>query len=539
MGAEELTPECKAYIDRIVEHRNKDGLLSMEECQSILEYAAENMSDAVFGIGYYYFAENYWVQNNPEQTMQCLTECTKWFRAAKMHEFLARTYNMLGAVSDWQNNKVVALNYYYIGLQYAEAHRINYVIGMVGINIAYIFMRMKRYTEAAEHYEKSLAAFSEEKPSFSLYRNMATCLLRCGICYLWLGKKEKAYEYQQRVKLLQKEHPGENYPRRALEVFDAECAAARGNREEALIQLRSLLDAFEKEESMDEFSRCLTELAELMLQFEAYDELERLFRKAESLQIVENTGLSLELYPCLSDFLKKTGRVQSFAKYTRQYFAAYEKEQSNNKQVTIRVMELQDRLLSIEKEQEKMRASNRELEALALYDSMTNLANRTLLNEYVSRKFEEAKQAGKLYGVEILDIDYFKQYNDFYGHLEGDRCIEEVAAVLKEAENDRVFCGRYGGDEFVVLYSDMTLEEIEKTVEQIQEKIRRRAIPHEKSACGEIVSVSQGVFVRVPQEENREWDFSAAADTALYHAKRQGRNCYCIETEFHKKGVGV
>lgn len=116
-----------------------------------------------------------------------------------------------------------------------------------------------------------------------------------------------------------------------------------------------------------------------MLQFEAYDELERLFRKAESLQIVENTGLSLELYPCLSDFLKKTGRVQSFAKYTRQYFAAYEKEQSNNKQVTIRVMELQDRLLSIEKEQEKMRASNRELEALALYDSMTNLANRTLL----------------------------------------------------------------------------------------------------------------------------------------------------------------
>lgn len=162
-----------------------------------------------------------------------------------------------------------------------------------------------------------------------------------------------------------------------------------------------------------------------MLQFEAYDELERLFRKAESLQIVENTGLSLELYPCLSDFLKKTGRVQSFAKYTRQYFAAYEKEQSNNKQVTIRVMELQDRLLSIEKEQEKMRASNRELEALALYDSMTNLANRTLLNEYVSRKFEEAKQAGKLYGVEILDIDYFKQYNDFYGHLEGDRCIEK------------------------------------------------------------------------------------------------------------------
>lgn len=164
-----------------------------------------------------------------------------------------------------------------------------------------------------------------------------------------------------------------------------------------------------------------------------------------------------------------------------------------------------------------------ELEALTLYDSLTNLANRTLLNECVSKKFEEEKQAEKLYGVEILDIDYFKQYNDFYGHLEGNRCIEEVAAVLKEAESDRVFCGRYGGDEFVVLYSDMTLEEIEKTVKQIQEKIRSRAIPHEKCACGEIVSVSQGVFVRVPQEENREWDFSAAADTFLWTGSSKGR----------------
>lgn len=539
MGAEELTPECRAYIDRIVEHRKKDGLLSVEECQSILEYAAENMSDAVFGIGYYYFAENYWVQNNPEQTIKCLTECAKCFKTAKMHEFLARTYNMLGVVSEGQNNKVVALSYYYTGLQYAEAHRINYVIGMAGMNIASILMGMKQYTEAADYYERSMDAFSASKPSLKLYRNLATCLSRCGICYLRLGKEEKAYEYQRKVKLLQKEHPGQSYPGRALEVFDAECAMARGNREEALIQLRCLVDAFEKEKTLEEFSNCLTELTELLLQCEAWDELERLFRKVDSLPIMENTGLLLELYPCLGDYLKKTGRMQSLVKYTRQYFAVYEKEQANNNQITIRVMELQDRLRSIEKEQEKMRASNRELEALALYDSMTNLANRTLLNEYISRQFEEAKQAEKLYGMEILDIDYFKQYNDFYGHLEGDRCIEEVAAVLKEAESDRVFCGRYGGDEFVVLYSDMTMEEIEKTVKEIQEKIRGRAIPHEKSACGEIVSVSQGVFVRVPQEENREWDFNAAADTALYHAKRQGRNCYRIETEFHKKGVGV
>ena len=96
--------------------------------------------------------------------------------------------------------------------------------------------------------------------------------------------------------------------------------------------------------------------------------------------------------------------------------------------------------------------------------------------------------------------------------------------VLHEVCSDRVFCARYGGDEFMIVYSDMTVKEILKVAETIQNNVRKLK--------GIQVTVTQGIFAHVPQEENREWDFNSMADTVLYHAKKEGRNRYRIVTEF-------
>lgn len=535
MSAAEASPNIEEYIRSITERRKTQGLPSMEECQAILEYAAENTSDAVFGIGYYYFAENYWKQNNAEQTMNCLTECSKCFRAAKMYDFLARTYNMMGAVSDRRSNRVVALNYYYTGLQCAEEYELHYVLGMVSMNIAGILMRMDHIAEAAGYYERAAAAYKRSEDTQNRVYNLATCLRQCGVCRLRLGEKDKAYRLWSELVKLRGDFPEKSYPETEIEVFRIECLAAQGKREEALGALGVLLEQFEKTDMLDEFASCLSDIARVFSQYEAYDRLERLFARAEALGLKERLSLTMELYPYRSRYLLHENRMEEYVACTKQYFAAYEKEKVDNRQVAVRVMELQDRLRSVEKEQKRVRAANRRLEALALYDSMTNLANRTLINEHISQKFEEAQQYGRLLGVELLDIDFFKQYNDLYGHLEGDGCIEAVAGVLQSVANDRVFCGRYGGDEFVVIYSDMTAQEVEQTVQTIQNRIREKAIPHKGSACADIVTISQGVFLAVPQEPNREWDFNSMADNALYYAKHKGRNRYHIETEFHKK----
>lgn len=535
MNKSELSPEIEKYINERMEYRNRTGVLSEEECQSILKYAAENESDAVFGIGYYYFAEYYWYQDDTEKTMYCLTECSKCFRTARMHELLARAYNMMGAVSDSQGNRVAALNDYYTGLQYAERYHLPYVVGMLEMNIAYILMRMKRYQEAQEHYGRAMGGYRQAQDNSHLNLNLTDCMLHCGHCCLKQGEKEQAYRFLNRIDQIRSRQPGKAYSDAEIEVFRGECLAAQGERQEALRCVGRVIAAIDSGESFNDVSNSLPELAELLMEQEDYELLGELFERVKLFGRGKEDRLSEYLFPYQARYLLHEHKTEEYRECIGDYVATYEKIRWHNRQVTARVMELQDRLRGIEQEQKRMKDSNRKLESLALYDSMTGLANRTLIHEYVTRRFEEAQADGKLFAIELLDIDYFKDYNDTYGHLAGDSCIEAVAAVLQEQADDRIFCGRYGGDEFMVVYSDMTAEEIEETLCRIQSQVREKRLPHKKSGCSTVVTVSQGVFMSVPDSESREWDFNSMADAALYAAKRAGRNCYHIQGSFQQR----
>ena len=115
-----------------------------------------------------------------------------------------------------------------------------------------------------------------------------------------------------------------------------------------------------------------------------------------------------------------------------------------------------------------MKASNQELESLAMHDELTGLANRTFLHEYLTSSFEHAYEEHELMGVELMDIDFFKEYNDHYGHLAGDQCLKAIAGVLRKQQvPGKIFCARYGGDEFMILYTGMTVEKIRRVAGSI------------------------------------------------------------------------
>lgn len=522
--------EIQNYIAQVMEQRSRQSCFDYNACQAILERAAEINSDAISGIGYYYFAEYYWNEDNYEKTMYCLGECAKCFQAAGMYEFLARSYNMMGAVSDTQDNMVVALNYYYTGLQYARKHQLHYVHAMINSNIGNILMRMKRYAEAAVRYEQSVQCYEKSEGSFHLGSNLLQCMICCGSCYLRLQQPERAFALWDKIEKLQQEVSDRNDIGLSLRIYEAECEAAKGRKGIFLERMDEILQQLREMQDVSAAGGALRDIAELLLDFREYERLDEFFRIVDAGGADKQPMLEMDLYACRSVVLLQQNRTEEYIRHTRKYFTIYEKDRQNNRQLTARVMELRDKLSSMERNQERIRAYNRRLENMALYDSMTNLANRTYLNEYTSGKFEEAQQQKKLLGVELLDIDYFKNYNDTYGHLSGDACIEAVGGVLRGIRSDKVFCGRYGGDEFMIVYNDMSPEEIRRVAEEIQQRIRGLAIPHKSSECADIVTVSQGIFVHEPEEENREWDFNAQADNMLYHAKRDGRNCYRIQT---------
>lgn len=532
MDLSKLSPETQKYISQMLDRRTKGGILDQDVCREILEYGKEIGSDAVYGIGCYFIAEYYWRDHIEDKTMRYLTESTKCFLKAGMGEFLTRSYNMMGSVSDNQDNRVVALNYFYIGLQYAEKYGLIYERGMIDFNIGFVLFRMKRYAEAAEHYESSISFYRQSEDSFYRNYNIVLGMQHCGSCYLKLERYQEAYDLLDQIDGIRREQPDRDYPQVNITAFRAECAAARGDRQEFLKYVNEVLDIIRPEKGIGEEADNLESLVELLFNFQELDRLDELFQVLDGKELENSPMLFMSLYPWRSQSLLQRGRTDEYIRHTGMYFEVYERDRQNHKLGTARIMELQDELREVEKEQAKISAANRKLEAIAMYDSMTKLANRAKINEYMSQKLEEAWENETLLGVELMDIDRFKTFNDTYGHLAGDECIKAVAGVLRKMKSHRVFCGRYGGDEFVVIYSGMTLEEIEQTAEKIRKGICDLQIPHKKSEQGDIVTVSQGIFARVPNNDSREWDFSSMADTMLYHAKHDGRNCCRIGTEF-------
>ncbi len=531
MDVSSYSQEIQKYIAED-EHRWIQGeSVEYNTCQRILAYAAETNSDALFGLGYYRFAEYYWEHEDAEQTIHCLEESVKCFLNAGIYEYLGRVYNMMGIASANGGGRLVALSYFYTGILYCEQCGDIYTNAMTNCNIAYILLCMKHYKEAKERYHTAIAYFEQTKDRVFGCAHLLESLIQCGFCCLLLEEYREALRIRKKIRHLLKENPECACQEISRKTFEAACEYICGHKECAEQLAGRLEQEIYREENAEELREMVIPIADFLYQNQSDRYLELLLRIAEETDMEKNIDIRLDMYPFKSRFLLKHHRVQEYVEYTKTYLELYQQSIQDSHAVAARIMELQERLRNIETEQKEILADNQKLKEIALYDSMTNLPNRTYLNEYLSQRFEEASEKHMPFGVELMDIDFFKEYNDTYGHLAGDGCIEKVSDVLHGVENQNVFCARYGGDEFMVVYSGLESKEIETVAQSIQDGVRALNIPHAGSECEGRVTVSQGIFVKVPEEENREWDYNSMADNALYQAKREGRNCYRIVTK--------
>jgi len=173
----------------------------------------------------------------------------------------------------------------------------------------------------------------------------------------------------------------------------------------------------------------------------------------------------------------------------------------------------------------ELRERNRELKRLSSVDGLTGIANRRHLDECLSAEWSRACRMGTLLSVILVDIDYFKAYNDAYGHLEGDQCLKRVAMALSGVTSrggDLV--ARFGGEEFVLVLPLTSLEGAVILANKLCEKIYALRIPHVGSDIADRLTISVGVSALVPKTSQVKDDLLAQADQALYIAKGLGRN---------------
>ncbi len=174
---------------------------------------------------------------------------------------------------------------------------------------------------------------------------------------------------------------------------------------------------------------------------------------------------------------------------------------------------------------QQLEAANLELQRQASLDALTKVSNRRRLNEYLIRVWQQAERSQSPLSLILCDIDFFKLYNDTYGHLAGDACLQQVAQTLQSmVEPSAGLVARYGGEEFAVVLPNTPPADAYHLAETLRAGIAQLTIPHHQSSLGGRITLSLGVATAVPSSGSRYEELLAATDRALYTAKRAGRD---------------
>ena len=167
----------------------------------------------------------------------------------------------------------------------------------------------------------------------------------------------------------------------------------------------------------------------------------------------------------------------------------------------------------------------KEMEELSFRDGLTGVANRRRFDAIIELEWSNARRNRQPLSMLMMDIDYFKQYNDRYGHLEGDACLKRVARILNSAATRaRDLLARFGGEEFVLVLPETDETAAGKLAARCRELILAERIPHESSPIGPALTISVGAGTMIPGHDDALRPFIDAVDKRLYQAKQQGRD---------------
>ncbi|MEW6238337.1 MAG: diguanylate cyclase [Candidatus Omnitrophota bacterium] len=181
--------------------------------------------------------------------------------------------------------------------------------------------------------------------------------------------------------------------------------------------------------------------------------------------------------------------------------------------------------MEVEKRTRELNEANRALERLSKQDGLTKLANRRCFDEHIEMEWRRSLRNRTPISLIFIDVDFFKPYNDFYGHQAGDECLQRIAEAIRGFVNrpgDLV--ARYGGEEFMMVLTDAEPAIAYQIAEQLRLQVESLTMPHHQSNAAPIVTISLGVASMIPRPEESPDRLIQAADQALYQSKQKGRN---------------
>lgn len=514
----------KAWMDEVLRNRGVHAELTLKYCTDIAEYGERIGDERLLGFAYYYSGETYYALNDVKHLFYYMTRALSYLERSKQWNLVVRAYNILAIASLNRGNVPIAMDYYLTGLGYCRTYSLPEEENLININLGALYLSNGQYREAQDYFEKAERHVRRTSGLAEHYSLMACIGTNLGRCYLLREMPDRAAQYVDYIdqecweSLVESERLGVL----CFRVGFYHRIGRISRRDECIDEIHSRIEA--NLAVMDIFDD-LYGLCELLLELEKEDVFWDILNVLE--KMTQNAGIVNLKRRIISLKIKYYRGKEDHAGYLQAAALFYELTETmerENRYVISNMLFIRSSLEQANEKRREVERENEQLQEKSETDPLTHLANRFRLNDYSKETFERAFSAGRSFAVEILDIDYFKEYNDNYGHQAGDACIVAIAEELSRMQRENIFCARYGGDEFVILYEGMTPEAVFAEAKQLRARILERRIEHAYSKALPVVTISQGICYDLPSEGNRSWDFLHAADAMLYRVKKRSRN---------------
>ena len=517
------------WMQGVLDSYEEDAELTLKYCKDILEYGQNNRDAYLMGFSYYYMAQTYYGLNDGDQFFETISKAIYYLEEAKEWELVARSFNVLGITAMNRGNAPVALDYYLSGLEYCKKYEIPLVEVILNVNCGSLNLQFGRFRDAQKRLRKAYAYMSTipENPNYhsymvAIYQNLVLCNIKQGLTEgvqeLLNDIHRSHWEYINRMDRLGVY---------CVEAMFYHLCNNPMRRDECIEQVDLgvadhviLMDLFD-----DYYTYC-----ELLLECGKDKEFWHIIDTMEPMVKSFNiTNMQIKELSLKIKYYRNHGQNAEFLQAAGLFFELSEKREKETQKMMYNIINLRRSLEEANEAREEVELQNQLLAEKSETDALTKLPNRFKLNDFSEQVLMRALKDEAPFAVEILDIDYFKEYNDNYGHQAGDHVIVQIADVIRKfAEEHHGFCARYGGDEFIIIYENVDIKTVISYAEQLKEKVMELGIEHEYSKALPFVTISQGVCCDIPQKSYRVWDFLRRADDMLYHIKKRCRNNYCI-----------